>query len=426
MVSDHSNYLTFEDPAAVNLVRRALKLAEAGDLYGAAETAGVDVAHAAIVSEGLRKGMRFSIGAEVDNDPRARPDAQNIVDAMRPDAIIRSVHFVTITHPEKGPDYQWAFDRSEFASLFDHVGTDRTWQLYMGTLLDAIDKLPANIIGHFYVPATFGAWPALATLEKYENQLVDACARRGLAIEINSRFLYREGPDDQKRRYLDAYRRLIRKAKAKGVGLAVGSDAHSPKDQGAGFAQILRLLDEARVNELIFPLAGRMARVALRATKEHLERRAAVAVAPAVGSSITGFGRAELDAQGPRRRGRLERVGSSRKVVKGRPAGPKRASATNKALRKSKPAAKKKAVRIAKTKKVAKRAASSRRPARKATGKAVRSRVKSAKKGIGKKSGHKKNVPAKRTATRPARPSKPARKSTPSKKVPKKKTGRRR
>src|SRR5580698_2557169 len=43
MVSDHINFLTFEDPAAINLVRRALKLAEAGDLYGASETAGVDL-----------------------------------------------------------------------------------------------------------------------------------------------------------------------------------------------------------------------------------------------------------------------------------------------------------------------------------------------------------------------------------------------
>ena len=93
MVSDHINYLTFEDPGAVNTVRRALKLAEAGDLYGAAETAGVDVAHAAIVSEGLRRGMRFSIGAEIDNDPRARPDAQNIVDAMRPEGVAPFIYY---------------------------------------------------------------------------------------------------------------------------------------------------------------------------------------------------------------------------------------------------------------------------------------------------------------------------------------------
>jgi hypothetical protein len=123
MVSDHMNSLTFEDPASVNLVRRALKLAQAGDLYGAAETANVDVGHAQVVSEGLRRGMRYSIGAEVDNDPRARPDAQNIVEAMRPDGLIRSVHFIPIEHPVHGPNWNWPFDNPEFASLYDHVGT---------------------------------------------------------------------------------------------------------------------------------------------------------------------------------------------------------------------------------------------------------------------------------------------------------------
>src|SRR5437868_8924759 len=159
MVSDHINYLTFEDPGAVNTVRRALKLAEAGDLYGAAETAGVDVAHAAVVSEGLRRGMRFSIGAELDNDPRARPDAQNIVDAMRPDGMIRSVHFVTIEHPEKGPDWQWPFDNPEFKDLFAVVGTQKTWELYIAKLLDDIEKLPGQIVAHIYAPAVLGNGP---------------------------------------------------------------------------------------------------------------------------------------------------------------------------------------------------------------------------------------------------------------------------
>jgi hypothetical protein len=156
MVADHMNYLTFEDPAAVNLVRRALKLAQAGDLYGAAETAGVELHHAAVVSEGLRKGMRYSIGAEVDNDPRSRPDAQNIVDAMRPDGMVRSVHFLPITHPQHGENWMWAFDNPEFKDLYDVVGTEHVWEIYMKTLLEAIEKLPGHILGHFYVPAKFG------------------------------------------------------------------------------------------------------------------------------------------------------------------------------------------------------------------------------------------------------------------------------
>ena len=268
MVSDHMNYLTFEDPAAVNLVRRALKLAQAGDLYGAAETASVEVGHAAVVSEGLRRGMRYSIGAEVDNDPRCRPDAQNIVDAMKPDGMIRSVHFLTITHPVHGENWNWAFDNPEFQELFEVVGTEKTWELYMTTLLDAIERLPGNIVGHFYVPAVFGHWPDDATLEKYEDQLVDACEARGMAIEFNTRFLYRDHPEEQKQKFLNSYARLLRKAKAKSVGIAVGSDAHSPKDQGGAFETVLDVLDDCEINEIVFPLAGRLARVALRVEKK--------------------------------------------------------------------------------------------------------------------------------------------------------------
>jgi hypothetical protein len=188
MVADHMNYLTFEDPAAVNLVRRALKLAQAGDLYGAAETANVDVAHAAVVGEGLRRGMRFSIGAEVDNDPRSRPDAQNIVDAMRPDAMIRSVHFVPITHPVHGEGWFWPFDNPEFADVHEIVGTDQLWELYIAALLDALERLPGHILGHFYVPTVLGQWPDQAKLEAYEDKVLDAVAQRGMAVE------FREAP----------------------------------------------------------------------------------------------------------------------------------------------------------------------------------------------------------------------------------------
>lgn len=295
MVADHANYLTFEDPGAVNTVRRALKLAQAGDLLGAAETAGVDVPHAAVVSEGLRRGMRFSIGAEIDNDPRARPDAQNIVDAMRPDGIIRSVHFVPIQHPEKGADWLWPFDNEEFANLHDVVGPEKLWELYIAKLVDDLEKLPTHVVGHFYVPATYGRWPEKKRLEEHEDRMLDVAHQRGLAVEINTRFLYRDHPDDRKKKYLEANARLARKARARGVGIAIGSDAHSPKDQGNAFDVILRLLDDAKINELVFPVGGRLARVALRATREHLEAEAKARRQPsAPGSSITGFSRAEL------------------------------------------------------------------------------------------------------------------------------------
>ncbi len=268
MVADHMNYLTFEDPAAVNLVRRALKLAEAGDLHGAADTAGVEVGHAAVVSEGLRRGMRFSVGAEVDNDPRSRPDAQNIVDAMRPDGMIRSVHFLPITHPTLGENWNWPFDNPEFKEHYETLGTEAVWELYMATLLDAIERLPGQIIGHFYVPAAFGHWPDDAKLQVYEDRFIDACERFGKAVEFNTRFLYRDHPEEEKERYVAVHTRLLKKAKAKGVGVAVGSDAHSPRDQGHKFDVVLRVLDECEINELVFPIGGRLARVALRVERK--------------------------------------------------------------------------------------------------------------------------------------------------------------
>ena len=398
MVADHMNYLTFEDPAAVNLVRRALKLAEAGDLYGAAETASVDVAHAAVVSDGLRRGMRFSVGAEVDNDPRSRPDAQNIVDAMRPDAMIRAVHFVPIEHPTAGPNYNWAFDNPEFLALFEHVGTDKLWHLYMDQLLKAIEQLPGHIIAHFYVPAIFGNWPDRATLERYEDQVVAAARGKGMAIEFNTRFLYRDHTPEEKQKYLDVNKRLLRKCRNAGVLISVGSDAHSPKDQGGAFDAVLAILDELNINEIAFPIGGRLARVALRI----------VLPKPPV----------------PALEKRLVRAGSARKTAKpGRPATravparkETRASAKTKAsakvgAAKSRAAAKpvKAMVKVALKKAAAKKPSAKKGPAKKLPGKtaAKPTKMPHAKKGAAKKPAVKKVAPKKATTKRPA-PKRPA------------------
>jgi HisJ family histidinol phosphate phosphatase len=438
MVADHINYLTFEDPGAVNTLRRALKLAHAGDLHGAAETAGVDVAHAGVVSEALRRGMRFSIGAEADNDPRARPDAQNIVDAMRPDGLIRSVNFVNVDHPEKGADWAWPFDNEEFAAIHQIVGPERLWELYVDKLVDDLEKLPANIVGHFYGPANLGGWPAPKRLDEYEDRLLNVCHARGLAIEVNTRFLYRDNPPELKKRYLEANARLVRKAKALGVGIAIGSDAHSPKDQGNAFDAILKVLDDAKINELVFPVGGRLARVALRATREHLEAEAQRRVGHLPGSSITGFSRAELglpeQAEVPasaREGARAVREAASRKRAVGSTRGGKRSEApppksaaksgSRRTPESSTSSSKAKAARAAKPpakKAPAKKAAPTKAPPKKAPPKKVAAKPKAApKKGVAKARPRPQALKPSPAAKRKA-PARPAKKKTPPKRVP--------
>ena len=153
MVADHANYLTFEDPGAVNTVRRALKLAQAGDLLGAAETAGVDMAHAATVSEGLRAGHALldrRRGRQRSSRPprcakHRRRDAarrHHPLGAFRPDSASR-----------EGRRLAWPFDNEEFSALSEVVGSEKLWELYMAKLLDDLEKLPAHIVGDFYAPA---------------------------------------------------------------------------------------------------------------------------------------------------------------------------------------------------------------------------------------------------------------------------------
>jgi histidinol phosphatase-like PHP family hydrolase len=47
--------------------------------------------------------------------------------------------------------------------------------------------------------------------------------------------------------YLTAHRRLLRKARAAGVRVVLGSDAHAPADQGRAFDVALALLDECGI-----------------------------------------------------------------------------------------------------------------------------------------------------------------------------------
>jgi len=256
MVTDHLNYVAPDDPAAVATFREALRLAKAGDVRGAAALAGVSERHAQDVAAGLAAGMRFAVGCEVDDDPRTMPGALDVVKAMQPDGIVRSVHFLTIDHPHHGPKWAWPFDNPEFAATFDLVGADAAWAQYVPALLSAVAEWPGCIVGHFYVPAKFGHWPAPQTLDAYEDALVDACRTHGSAIELNTRFLYRCDDESAAERYREAHRRLLRKAKAAGVGVAIGSDAHSPADQGRAFDIAIRLLADAKIDAAAFPGDG--------------------------------------------------------------------------------------------------------------------------------------------------------------------------
>lgn len=233
VLTDHSNLATPQDPEAIAVAREALALAEAGDVAGAARAADVPVEEATILSRAMRGGLRCLIGVEADNDPRNAEAATEILSQWSPACVIRSVHFLELEHPHGGL-WLWPFDNPEFSRFYACYTTQTLWRCYVETLLHEIGDRRTDVVGHFYVPAKFGHWPPLRELEDHEDRLIDACARRSLAIEFNTRALYRGAPENREA-YLTHYRRLLRKSARAGVPIALGSDAHCPADQTNGF-----------------------------------------------------------------------------------------------------------------------------------------------------------------------------------------------
>jgi histidinol phosphatase-like PHP family hydrolase len=155
----------------------------------------------------------------------------------------------------------WPFDNPEFSAVYETVGIEATWDAYVAKLLSAIETQPCHIAGHVYVPAKFGHWPRASILEGCEDEFVATCARRGVAIELNTRFFYRHAHAEARQRFVDAQLRLLKKAKAAGAKVAVSSDAHRPDDQGGAFDLALRLLDEAGIRDVVFPAGGDLRRI---------------------------------------------------------------------------------------------------------------------------------------------------------------------
>ena len=147
-------------------------------------------------------------------------------------------------------------------------------------MVDAVKTLPGDILGHLHVPGKFGHWPSESSLEQHEDRILDACAERGMGIEINTRVFYRSSDPAVHAHHLGIYRRLLRKCVERDLPIAIGSDAHSPKDQGGGIDKILPLLDEMDINEIVFPINGTLARVALRGDRP-IKSRPSVVIQPA-------------------------------------------------------------------------------------------------------------------------------------------------
>ena len=197
--------------------------------------------------------------------------------------------------------------------------------------------------GTFTCPRSFGHWPAPKQARGVRRPHARRCAHaRGMAIEINTRFLYRDHPDERKNELSSKPTRAWRKRpKPRGVGIAIGSDAHSP--QGSGRRVRRRLGAAGRREHQRNRLPGRRPSGARRVARDARTPRGAVAATrAAIAGQFRSSGSAAPSSGCPksptRRRGKA-RIGPRRpwRGSKKRSTGPQRAG---KRLAKPAPASK--------------------------------------------------------------------------------------
>ena len=166
----------------------------------------------------------------------------------------------------------------------------------MARLLEDIEKLPGHIVGHFYMPAKFGHWPDDRKLEQYEDQLIEACSARGMAIEINTTLSvprkYRAASEDK-------YRRAEHAADAKSEGkrrryrdrFRRAQPERSRRRHSTPFSSMLDDADDQR-NRLSRRRPSGARRLARDQRTPAKTQKIQEPVQP--GSSISGLSRAEL------------------------------------------------------------------------------------------------------------------------------------
>jgi len=131
------------------------------------------------------------------------------------DYLIGSVHFIE----------GWGFDNPEFIGRYREVDIDALWRKYFSLVADMAASGHFQIAGHLDLLKVFRHLPRADMLTLAEGAL-EAIKEAGMAIEINAAGF--------RKPIEEAYPSLalLKRARAMGIPITFGSDAHAPEQVG--------------------------------------------------------------------------------------------------------------------------------------------------------------------------------------------------
>lgn len=156
------------------------------------------------------------------------------------DYVIGSIHFL------KG----LPLDNSGNMRLWEELGTDGVWELYLNTLEELVRSgAPIQCLGHPDLPKVFGQRPSFS-LEAAFADIAQLAAARELIVEVNTAGWFKPAQEQ----YPAAA--ILRAFCQAGVPCTVGCDAHRPEHVGRGVQEAYRLMYEAGYRHVTAPLPG--------------------------------------------------------------------------------------------------------------------------------------------------------------------------
>jgi histidinol-phosphatase (PHP family) len=185
--------------------------------------------------EKVRKAQRdfprltIRLALEVDYLPGQEDWIRELAARHPWDYFIGSVHYVSD---------DWDIDNPAKLSEWNNRDAFEVWSAYFDRLTAAAETKLFEIIGHVDLPKKFGYRPTRDCAPLYERFLL-AAKKFGCAIELNTAGLRKDC------REIYPNREILRLAFQKGVSVTFGSDAHAPEEVGMGFAEAIRLAQDA-------------------------------------------------------------------------------------------------------------------------------------------------------------------------------------
>ena len=177
-----------------------------------------------------KNDIDVGIGVEVGYNPAYVEDTLSFLDTYDWDWVGLSYHF--LKSESDGYDANLVSRRKVNIETLDRIGTDKVVSLYLQTLIEAADAIPANMVCH--LDAVLRHHPYISFSPQHHNlfkMLLKKMAKNNLSLEVNtSGFPIRGEPFPMIS--------LLKEAVNLGIRLVPGSDAHRPADVGRHFDKL--------------------------------------------------------------------------------------------------------------------------------------------------------------------------------------------